>query len=512
MERQIIIGLIVSTDYIKQIKPLLELYYFEASVARTLAQWCFEYYEEYETAIGADIKLIYENKVRQDLISEELAEEIEEDILPDLNDQFIVKGISVNHLLSKTNKWISERRLGILSLQISELQEKGKTKEANELIVEYKALSNEVDDSLDMSSPKALERVKEAFSQTYQNVVHYPGAIGELLNGSLTRGSLVGIMAPEKRGKTFFLLDMAFRAVRQGKKVAFFQAGDMTEAQQLRRMGIYLNKKSDKKKFTGDFYLPVKDCIYNQLDLCDKAERECDFGIFDDIYTEQNLTKEITFDELKEAYENEPDYKPCHNCKAYRQRKIGTPWLEKINVKNELTEQEAVKSIDKFFVQAKRQLKLSTHANGTLSVDRIEQILNGWELSSAWVPDLILVDYADLLVAPKMDFRQSQNVIWQGLRRLSQTTNACTVAPTQTDANSYIQTTLGLGNFSEDKRKFSHVTDMFGLNQDPEGREKKIGILRVNALLAREDSFDITNSITILQRLEIGRPLLSSYL
>ena len=48
------------------------------------------------------------------------------------------------------------------------------------------------------------------------------------------------------------------------------------------------------------------------------------------------------------------------------------------------------------------------------------------------------------------------------------------VTATQADANSYDRTSLKMSNFSEDKRKLAHVTAMYGLNQDPAGREKGI--------------------------------------
>ena len=76
---------------------------------------------------------------------------------------------------------------------------------------------------------------------------------------------------------------------------------------------------------------------------------------------------------------------------------------------------------------------------------------------------------------------------------------------------SYEKDRLGLSNFSEDKRKYSHVTAFYGLNQDKKGREKRFGIMRINELILREDEFDTAREITILQNLRRGRPFLASY-
>lgn len=59
--------------------------------------------------------------------------------------------------------------------------------------------------------------------------------------------------------------------------------------------------------------------------------------------------------------------------------------------------------------------------------------------------------------------------------------------------------------------KDGHATAVYGLNQDPEGREKRMGILRINKILLREDSFDPYQCVTLLQALNIWKPILTSY-
>jgi hypothetical protein len=97
------------------------------------------------------------------------------------------------------------------------------------------------------------------------------------------------------------------------------------------------------------------------------------------------------------------------------------------------------------------------------------------------------------------------------LRAISQERHSLVVTATQADARSYAQNTLNLSNFSEDKRKYAHVTAMYGLNQDPKGREKMLGIMRINELVVREGIFNANNDVIILQDLRSGRPFLESY-
>lgn len=83
------------------------------------------------------------------------------------------------------------------------------------------------------------------------------------------------------------------------------------------------------------------------------------------------------------------------------------------------------------------------------------------------------------------------------------------VTATWSDAASYDKNTLSLSNFSEDKRKYGHVTAMYGLNMNEE--EKRIGIMRFNELVIREGAFERMNQVRVLQCLAIGRPLLDSF-
>ena len=52
---------------------------------------------------------------------------------------------------------------------------------------------------------------------------------------------------------------------------------------------------------------------------------------------------------------------------------------------------------------------------------------------------------------------------------------------------------------------------MYGLNQDKKGREKEIGITRINKLVVREEEFNLSSFVYVLQNLRRGQPCLASY-
>jgi hypothetical protein len=511
IERKIVIGCIVSTEYLRQVRNIWDPQLLETIIAKRLTTWCWQYFDKYDKAPGKDIETIFYSKLKGSKISKDLAEEIEEDILPGLSKEYEQETFNLDYLLEETQKYFQERRLLTLSENIESLLSSGELMEAEKIACEYKPILSGVKEDLDLSNPIALDRVDKAFTTVNECLIKYPRQLGEFWNSQLVRGGFVALMASEKRGKTFWLLDMALRACKQGRNVAFFQAGDMTEAQQLIRMCIYLAKKSNLERYSGKMWEPIRDCIKNQLNDCNKEERICSFGVFEG-KTEEDVRDKITQGELEQAEQENKEYKPCTNCREYWSNPWGAVWTKSINTGVPLSANKAKIIISKFFLLSKRKFKLSSHANGMLSVKQMRALLAVWEKQEDFIPDVIIIDYADLLSGETKEFRHLQNEIWKGLRCMSQEKGQpLVITATQADARSYEQDRLKLSNFSEDKRKYAHVTAMYGLNQDVKQREKKIGIMRINEIVVREGDFSSGREITILQNLKRGRPFIGSY-
>ena len=510
LERRIIIGLITSTEFLQQIHSVWNANLLESQMAKRLAGWCTDYFEKYHKAPGRNIEGIYLEKLKAGL-PKDIAEEIEEDILPGLSEEYEQEQFNLSYLLDQTRVFLKERNLIHHAERIQELLDTGELLEAEKLALDYKPVVSGGGADIDLSNATVLQRVDKAFSEAAKPVVRFPGALGIFWNSQLVRGGFVALMASDKRGKSYWLLEIAIRGRKQGSQVAFFQAGDMTEGQQLKRICVYLTKRSDMKKYSGEMWQPVKDCVRNQLDVCDKECRECDFGVFEN-RTEKEVREQITLTELKRLLKDNPDYHPCYNCEEYDHLPIGSGWIERVDTGEPLTVEEAKEAVEAFFIQNKRRFKLSTHANGTLTIKEIKALLDVWEREDGFVPDIIAIDYADLLVPEsRTEFRHQVDEIWKGLRNLSQERHCLVVTATQADAKSYEQNRLKVSNFSEDKRKNSHVTAMYGLNQDPQDREKQLGWMRINEIVIREGDFSNSNEVYVLQNLRRGRPFLGSF-
>jgi len=514
IERRIVIGMIVSTDYLSRVNRIWSPAFFTSDAARIISTWCMEYFNKYTKAPNTDIEAIFYDKLASKKIPQDLAEEFEEEILPGLSEEYDREGkFNSGYLYDQTVKYFKAQQLRLHSQQIQQLTEQGRYEEAEKLAREFKpTVLDEVSIGLDLASEEAQERVERAFNAELQHLINYPGALGDMWNDHLVRGGFVGLMGPEKRGKTMWLIELAMRAVRQKCNVAFFEAGDMSEPQILRRICIYIAKKSDRPRYCSEFYQPVGDCVKNQLDKCRRPDCNCDFGALTKVFPNtsvKDLRGQLKYDELVEIVKENPDYEPCDSKMC--DERVGSIWLVHVPKKRPLTGQEAKKHLKKFFTRYKRHFKLMVYPADTLTVAEMKRCLDAWERQEGFVPDVICVDYADLLTAPVREFRHRQDYIWKNLRALSLERHCWVITATQADAASYETNRLRLSNFSEDKRKYAHVTAMYGLNQDPDGREKELGIMRINELVVREGEFSPVNEVTVLQCLRMGRAFLESY-
>ena len=318
-ERKIIISLIVSTEFCQRLAGKWTPTLFQSSTAKRLAAWVDEYFKKYSKAPGKDIEPIFFSKVKNGL-SKELAEEIEEDILPGLSDQYEQEGVNIDYMVDLAIKYFNECHLQRFADEIKGLVETGQLIEAQNLASSFSPISTESNNWLELSDPSIITTIEQAFTKTTESLITYPRALGEFWNDQLTRGSFVAFLAPEKRGKSFWMLDMAMRGCRQGQRIAFFQAGDMTEDEQLIRIASYLSKQPMQSTANNKILIPVRDCYKNQTDCCDDDNREETIQLFNAKASNINNRETITFDELLEQLKI-PGYSTCTNCKAFKENR-----------------------------------------------------------------------------------------------------------------------------------------------------------------------------------------------
>ena len=147
-------------------------------------------------------------------------------------------------------------------------------------------------------------------------------------------------------------------------------------------------------------------------------------------------------------------------------------------------------------------------SSGSLSVDRLRSLTDE-QVREGWVPDVIVIDYADVLTLPQgFEKRDGIDENWRSLRRLSQDLHCCVVVGTQGDAASYEANLIRAKNFSDARTKNDHVTAALGLNVVEE--DKNQGVTRVNWLKRREAEFSESWQVSVAGCLDVGCPLILS--
>lgn len=500
VERQMLTGMIVSQDFLREIATVYRPELIEAPFIRTVADWCVEYWNQYTKPPRRDIEEIFHAAVRERRLTDDVAEAIDS-FMAELSAEFEhADRFNAAYALDQTEKHLTERSLLVLAEDIKALAYQQRYSDARTAIANFSAPIRKaaagVDPYQDMGT------IRRAFETNAEPLFYWPGAVGQMLNDQMVRDSFVVFQAPEKRGKSWWLNEASFQSLRARCNTALFEVGDMSESQTTRRLHIRLAQRSNMAKYCGQQISPTLDCVNNQTGQCKRGLKKPML----DIPTEDFMR--LLPEQLLEMA---PNHQPCANCRRLPDFR-GTYWWKKIFIEKPLTWREAFKISQRFYGRTKgKHLKLSVHANSTINVNGIRAQLDLWERQEGFVPDVIVIDYADIL-APmdsRVEFRHQQNETWKALRALSQERHCLVISATQADADAYAKRTQDMSNFSEDKRKHAHVTGTIGLNQTPD--EKRRGIMRLNWIVLREGEFFSEREVVVLQCLQVGCPIIDSF-
>ena len=418
LEKRILMALITDAIVCGRIAPHWKKNLFESKWANLVGAWCISYFEKYGKAIGSHIQARFEQwatKNDTDTATQRLIglllDGLSEDYTtaPDHSSDYIVD-LAAQHF--------NRIRTLRLSDSLRNAIESGDDAHAEDLFNAYRRIELGVGAGVDVLRDKAA--IESAFATMDEDLVVYPEALGGFFKGAFTRDSFVSFVAVEKKGKSWWLMDLGWRGMEQGRNVAFFQIGDMSQNQMIRRFMIRAAKRPGKPSRQGS---PTR--FPKTLELPPKSRRAVP------------------------SFKTRVFSKPLDWQTAWTacQKIVGTD--ENI------------------------RLKLSCHPNGTASIHTIASILETWERIESWVADIIIIDYADLLTPISVgDPIHQINETWKAMRSLSQSRHCLLVTATQANAAAITAETLGPQHFSGNKLKMAHVTAMCGINQTP--AEKKV--------------------------------------
>jgi hypothetical protein len=448
-ERQIITGMIVSDEFLQGIETIYQEGCLRIPFAQTVARWCLEYYNQYETAPRKYIEDIFRD--RKNSIFDPDESDMIETFLSDISQEYVKnESFNAKYILDKTENHFRELSLKNLTKEIQKTLIGGRVEEAEALVKGYARVTRIQTKGVDpITDPKIIAAALDGNSG--DRLFKLPGVLGNTI-GALERGWLFSVIGASGVGKTWWLMLIALRALFAGLNVVFVSM-EMSEKQMARRIQHWINGKPTRR-WAGELLIPTFENSYD-TEICYKT------------VTKQELTISMAIN------------------------------------KSKILKRSALIRGNYF--------KLITYPSKSVTMNGISHCLYNLEHYNNFIPDVIVTDYADK-VNPE-DARQQRRHqiadIWEGHKSLAQEKNCLVVTASQSNT-ARSGNDIKQGDWAESIEKLNMSDVGMAINMSPD--DKKNGVMRALLVKQRDDAFDLTQEIMVLHQLRIGRPYLDSRL
>ena len=423
---------------------------FQRKFSDLVAKWIFEHYEKYKVAPKGSIQDRLVEYAEQ--TTDEDTVKMVEGFLRVLSDEAKAEEeINVPYVVDMASRYFKKVRHTAFLKKSLRSVEAGDMDRAYELLAHHEPIEFAQNVPGDMSDK---ETIKEIYGKgDNEQMIQFPGALGTFMGRNFERDAFIAFAGPEKRGKSFWLMEIVYLAAKQKRNVLYYVTGDMSRDQTYKRFHVRASRRPKKTQT-----LEIPTAITQDGDRVHVAKE----------------SKEVKGITGKVAYEVMKEFKSKTGSTEFR-------------------------------------VKTTVASAASLSASSIRSDIEE-NIKKGFVPDVVVIDYADILLAEpgttQQDFRHQQNATWLMLRKISQDFHLCLVTATQTAASSYKANIIRASDFSEDKRKAGHVTGMLGINQT--SNEKVDGVYRLNWMFCRESAWAEHECVTTAGNLAIGRPCIVS--
>jgi hypothetical protein len=444
-ERHAIVALVLDPKVLAEVAPSWEGKGFGSRWANLVAQWAVDHWNKYKTPpTPGDLEGIF---TAWSPTADDALVRIVEDWLSNLPGE---STLNSDYAIDRIRQIVQQNAIHSLGVALTGLTEQNRLEDAQNVLALWKAprIGQEASGVFPLQDANLVD---EAFQTACQEpLIQYPGALGEFFGPVLAKDAFVAFLAPEKTGKTTVLLDLAWRGVAQGKRVAFISCGDMSQSQVIAR----LIPRVCKSPISGGLVsIPVSVTYEN------KEPR---------VVWEQTTTRKVSKEDAKKAFVEAGGDDPS-------------------------------------------RFRLLTYPAGTVTASDITSLASRWA-DEGWTPEIIVIDYADILALPRgiKETRDGIDANWKELRALSTQFRCLVATATQSDTEGYSTWLLSKKNFSDCKKKVAHVTAMIGLNMTEQ--ERRMQVCRYNYVALREAEFMAQKPvyISVAGCTKVGRPSMVS--
>jgi len=490
IEIQAVTGAITNIDFLKKVRQKLRPEHFKSTYSTVVLKWVFDYYDAYGKAPKQEILRIYKNN--KESIRKEDGKLVKTYLEKLSKDYLRQSRYNADYLYDKVILFIRKRDLQILTEKINNYLEVDKTNLASDELVKFQQIHKE---SSEIFNPFDSAYIEENFTLKQRGILSLPDALGEMI-GPLDRGWLVSFTAPEKRGKTWWLIEMAFQAILQGRNVLFVSF-EMSANEINNRLWRRLTAATDGENPV--IYIPVVDCRLNQSGECQFKERASRVGL---INRDGNYNLKIK------------GYKPCRACSQINT----TFWYEKVRAK-QYSKKVVIEKAEQVEKYLGSNLRVKCFPAFSASSQDIKALMNELEVNEGFMTDVLVDDYLDIHSPEVKDYSERGNIdaTWKAAKSLSQEKRLLYLTVDQSSKITYDRD-IRLYDTSEDKRKNAHVDVKVAMNKidDVEDLDKikllpeNIDFLRFSVIAHRHRGVRTSSEVLVLQQKAIGQPLIES--
>ena len=444
-EKDLLIGLITSDRFCQEIIPVLVPRQLEIEYARIIAGWIKDYFNSYKVAPQKDIMKLY--RAKADELNDESLQENILSFIKNLDENYDEKKISnVDFAINQSINYLKKRSLNNLIEDMSANLTVDDIGKVESLLTKYKCV--EPTETSGVSLLHDSENIANSFLNENSLLYEINGAYGKVI-GKIHREDFIAFLAPMKRGKTFHLLNVCVEAMKNGLKVLFISL-EMSQEEITKRAWTSLSGQLPEDK------------------------------------------DDIDYPYFAENDESSKKWKIEH--KKISRKAVSISDVEKKQ-----------KNMIRMFRGGDIRI-ISAPAYGW-TVEKIDTEIEKMIQQNNYIPDVIAIDYADILApSDKGEYRNQLDGIWKRLRGLAQRRKVVVFTATQSTRDG-LSTDVSAQSIAEDIRKLAHVTCMVALNQSK--TEKEQNIMRLSQIAIREGSPE-TKDALCLQCYDIGRPVLDS--
>lgn len=495
IEKQIITGLIVDDQYCSGAVKMIHLEHLSSKYFRRIASWSIDYYKKYKKAPKENIQKIFAaegSKLKED------EKDLISTLLENISDEYAEREeqhgkFNSDLLLEYTREFCDKRNLEKLCDQVEGHLLKGQTDKAANVVRAFAEVRKETSKWVNPFDPEVVKRILR--EDDSDELFKLSGPLGEI-SGMLKRGWLIAFLGGTKRGKSWYLLELAYQALMAGMKVVYVSL-EMSEKEVIRRLYA---KLSAGMKTKSEVVYPIFDCAHNQTGECKRDERR----------NEEILDCERDSGIPRYTKDRNKKYQVCNYCRKYHLPDYEPSVWYKVHDGESLTPKLVLAKAALFKKMFRDNLRVIAYPLKSVGWNQILADIDDLEYTDGFVGDVGCFDYFDIMLNDSEDHFFSErgqiNAIWGKGKRLAGEKHMLVATVDQANRGGLAKEDLDEEDNSEDIRKLQHVDLQFAINQIPD--EKYAGIIRMNVLEHRHQDFNKLSQVMILQSLKLGQTIL----